>query len=130
MPCGAPGYNKTRCGPPIPYCKLQDSCQAKLDATKFVKNLKVVDWKRISENETEIADQLMSIGPLSIALDATLLQFYHKGIFNPITCSKTHLNHAVLLVGWGVEKSKPYWIVKNRLLLLLLLYYYYCFDYF
>lgn len=94
---------------------MKDSCQAKLDPTKFVKNLNVVDWKKISENETDIAAQLMSTGPLSVALDATMLQFYHKGVFNPIFgCSKTHLNHAVLLVGWGVERDKPYWLVKNR----------------
>ena len=88
LPCGAPGYNNTKCGPPVPYCNLKDSCQAKLDPAKFVPHLKVVDWKRIDENETQIAAQLMNIGPLSIALDATLLQFYHKGVFDPIYCSK------------------------------------------
>ena len=35
----------------------------------------------------------MTIGPLSVALDAELLQFYHKGVFNPIFCSKTSLDH-------------------------------------
>jgi cathepsin F len=118
MPCEAPGYNKTKCGPPIPYCSLKDSCQAKLNASIFVPNLKVADWKLISQNETAIAVQMMNFGPLSIALNAELLQFYHKGIFNPFVCDPTNLDHAVLLVGWGVENSKihgsqPYWIVKN-----------------
>lgn len=114
FPCGPPGYNATRCGPAIPYCLLKDSCQAKLDPSKFVKNLKIDDWKQTSEDEVEIAGQLMKIGPMSVALDATMLQFYHKGIFNPfLGCSKTHLNHAVLMVGWGVEGSKDYWIIKN-----------------
>lgn len=117
-PCEAPGYNKTKCGPPIPYCALKDSCQAKINPEKFISNLKVVDWKRTSENETDIAEQLMSIGPLSIALNAEMLQFYHKGIFDPIICDPKNLDHAVLLVGFGVEKSKifgtkPYWTVKN-----------------
>ncbi len=66
---------------PIPYCFLKDSCQAKFDSSKFVPNLKVRDFVRISEDENEIAEQLMSIGPLSIALDASLLQFYHKGMY-------------------------------------------------
>ena len=119
FPCGAPGYNKSSCGPPIPYCFLKDSCQAKLNPDKFVPNLQVVDWKRTSENETEIAEQLMNVGPLSVALNAGLLQFYHKGIFDPITCNPKKLNHAVLMVGWGVESStihgkRPFWIVKNR----------------
>ena len=55
----------------------------------------------------------MSTGPLSIALNAEMLQFYHKGIFNPVFCNPKNLDHAVLLVGWGTEGSKPYWIVKN-----------------
>jgi cathepsin F len=55
----------------------------------------------------------MAIGPLSVALNAELLQFYHKGVFNPIFCNPKSLDHAVLLVGWGTEGSKPYWIVKN-----------------
>jgi cathepsin F len=118
FPCQAPGYNKTRCGPPVPYCKETDSCQAKLDTSDFLPNLKVVDWKKISEDENEIAASLQQLGPLSVALDASELQFYGNGVFNPIFCSSEDLNHAVLLVGWGVEKgllkSTEYWTVKNR----------------
>ncbi|CAF1350741.1 unnamed protein product [Adineta steineri] len=112
-PCNAPGYNKTLCGPPIPFCYIKDSCESKLDSTKFVSNLKVVDWKAINEDETTIANALMTTGPLSVALNAEMLQFYHKGVFNPIFCNPKNLDHAVLLVGWGEEGSKPYWIVKN-----------------
>ena len=35
----------------------------------------------------------MTTGPFSVALDAALLQFYHKGVFNPPFCSKTDLDH-------------------------------------
>ena len=121
-PCGAPGYNKTKCGPPIPYCYLKDSCQAKLKMSNFVPNLKVVDWKLISQNETDMAEKMMNYGPLSVALNAELLQFYHKGIFNPLRCDPTNLDHAVLLVGWGADKSnihgnQPFWIVKVSFLI-------------
>jgi hypothetical protein len=33
----------------------------------------------ISQNETQIAAQLMARGPLSALLDATMLQYYKKG---------------------------------------------------
>lgn len=115
--CPAAGYNWTLCGPPLPYCNMTQSCAAKLDPKKFVPGLKVADWKAIDTNETVIAEQLMAIGPLSVALDASLLQFYHKGVYNPIFCSKTELDHAVLMVGFGTEKdffrTKPYWKIKN-----------------
>ncbi|CAF1240174.1 unnamed protein product [Rotaria magnacalcarata] len=112
-PCNAPGYNKTLCGPSVPYCLIKDSCESKLDTTKFISGLKVVDWKAINEDETNIAGALMIAGPLSTALNAEQLQFYHEGIFDPPVCNPKTLNHAVLLVGWGEEGSTPYWIVKN-----------------
>lgn len=63
----------------------------------------------------EVAMQvaLMTYGPLSIAVDANYFNSYHSGIMNPSGCSKTVLNHAILLVGWGVEGNTPYWIIKN-----------------
>ena len=76
----------------------------------------------MSENETDIALQLMNQGPLSVAMNAEKLSFYHKGIYEPTFCDPTNLDHAILLVGWGVEGSKPYWIVKNRYRPLLSLY--------
>jgi cathepsin F len=46
------------------------------------------------QNETIIAEQLMKIGPLSVALNAELLQFYHKGIFEPHHfCNPKNLDH-------------------------------------
>ena len=61
-------------------------------------------------NETEIAAYLAQHGPLSIALNAAWLQFYLGGISDPLLCSTKTLDHAVLLVGFGVEKDKEYWV--------------------
>jgi cathepsin F len=71
-----------------------------------------------ADEKVTMANVLMQTGPLSIALDAGFLfQFYFGGIMNPFfpdyECDPTSLDHAVLLVGWGVEGSTPYWIVKN-----------------
>jgi len=61
-------------------------------------------------------------GPVSIALDAGILQFYYGGIIDPffpsVECDPYELDHAVLIVGWGQERNvflrmTPYWTVKN-----------------
>ncbi|ESO96545.1 hypothetical protein LOTGIDRAFT_159961 [Lottia gigantea] len=115
--CPAKGYNKTLCGPPVPYCLKNESCEAKIDLSKFVPGLKVTGWNAISKNETAIAYGLMKTGPLSVALNAEKLQFYKFGIFEPHFCDPSLLDHAVLLVGFGTEKTlfgtKDFWWVKN-----------------
>ena len=59
----------------------------------------------------------MALGPLSILIDATLLQFYHSGVWESSFCHEDTPDHAVLLVGYGTHKGlfeeKPYWLVKN-----------------
>jgi cathepsin F len=77
---------------------LSDSCQAKLDSSKFVPDLKVKGWMRTGRDENEIAAQLMKNGPFSVALNAELLQFYFGGVFDPFDsiCNRDALNHAVV----------------------------------
>nr|XP_039273983.1 procathepsin L-like [Styela clava] len=116
--CPAPGYNKTLCGPPSEYCKISDSCSAKINPSKFVAGLKVSGWQWFGQNETDIAINLLNIGPLSVAMNAGMLQFYHSGIYDPLFCDPKSLDHAVLITGYGEEKTilgemKKYWTVKN-----------------
>jgi len=67
-------------------------------------------------NENDLQQLLFENGPFSIAINATPLQFYLWGIFNPwfeFICNPKELNHGVLLVGYGVSGNTPYWIIKN-----------------
>jgi len=77
---------------------------------------KIANWTFVSKNEDQIAAYLVANGPLSIAVDAIEWQFYVGGVFY-LPCG-TDLDHAVLLVGYGVEtniffQNMPYWTVKN-----------------
>ncbi|RUS89656.1 hypothetical protein EGW08_002577 [Elysia chlorotica] len=69
----------------------------------------------ISKNETDMAAWLYQNGPISIGINAFAMQFYLGGIAHPwkIFCDPESLDHGVLIVGYGVEKGEPYWIVKN-----------------
>ena len=42
-------------------------------------------------------------------------QLYHSGVYDEPKCSKTDLDHGVLLVGFGTDEhsGKKYWLVKN-----------------
>ncbi|XP_067681138.1 cathepsin F-like [Haliotis asinina] len=69
----------------------------------------------ISSNEDDMASWLVKNGPISIGINANAMQFYFGGISHPfeIFCNPESLDHGVLIVGYGVEGSEPYWIVKN-----------------
>lgn len=63
-------------------------------------------------NEDKLRELLVVNGPVSIAIDVIDVMDYKQGISS--TCrSDNGLNHAVLLVGYGVRNNVPYWIVKN-----------------
>ena len=55
---------------------------------------------------------LLQKGPLSVGIDGGTNEFqsYKSGIFSA-KCSND--NHTVILVGYGVEASKQYWLVRN-----------------
>jgi len=73
-------------------------------------------------DEDQLRAHIHTNGPVAIALDALLLQFYWSGIVDPffpnLECDPNSLDHALLIVGWGQENNwigemTPYWIVKN-----------------
>ncbi|KAF7231907.1 hypothetical protein EG68_11424 [Paragonimus skrjabini miyazakii] len=71
----------------------------------------------LPSDEAKLAAWLVQNGPISVGVNANFLQFYLGGISHPphMLCSETGLDHAVLLVGYGVSTflRRPYWIVKN-----------------
>lgn len=58
--------------------------------------------------------EAVSYGPVSVAIEADTLifQFYKSGVVDDVKCG-TNLDHGVLVVGYGNENGKDYWVVKN-----------------
>ncbi|XP_048189970.1 procathepsin L-like [Perognathus longimembris pacificus] len=69
----------------------------------------------IPPREKALMKALALIGPISAAMDASHMsfQFYHSGIYYEPNCSSQDLDHGILIVGYGVDGTEKYWLVKN-----------------
>jgi len=95
-----------------PYTARDGSCKYKAESSGGTIS-KFVDVTSGSEAALESA--LATIGPISVAIDAShnSFQFYKKGIYNEPLCSSKNLDHGVTAVGYGATGASNYWIVKN-----------------
>merc|ERR1712203_929744 len=94
-----------------PYTARDGSCRVqKADELVFI-----TSYKKISTDEAQIAAALVQYGPLSIGINAGPMQFYRGGVAHPwkIFCNPKSLDHGVAIVGFGEDKGKKYWTIRN-----------------
>ena len=73
-------------------------------------------YKDITTEDCDaLKEACATVGPISVAMDAshTSFQLYMSGVYDPLLCSSTRLDHGVLVVGFDIEDSKDFWWVKN-----------------
>ncbi|AWW14387.1 v-cath [Hyposidra talaca nucleopolyhedrovirus] len=92
-----------------PYAGVNKPCELRGDKPGVVK-IKGC-YRYVVFREEKLKDLLRAVGPIPMAIDASGIVDYHHGIIH--FCENYGLNHAVLLVGYGVENSIPYWTFKN-----------------
>ncbi|CAH1790413.1 unnamed protein product [Owenia fusiformis] len=70
-----------------------------------------------ADSEDDLQAAVATAGPVTVCIDATLKSWhlYKSGVYDNSTCHNTmaKLDHAVLVVGYGNENGKDYWLVKN-----------------
>lgn len=96
------------------YCQIDIKDAKHSNATR----IRISEFVRIpSGNEEELLKALTIHGPISVSIDARSKSFalYSHGIYNDPNCDAKHVNHAVLLVGYGTdENGTDYYILKNN----------------
>lgn len=72
-------------------------------------------WERLPTNKLRpLLEAVATKGPVVVSVDASAWSSYDSGIFN--SCTKDAIiNHAVLLVGYGVDATtgQKYWLIRN-----------------
>ena len=76
---------------------------------------KTTGYTSVTGSNVDAMKSALSGQPLSVSIQANQLcfQFYSSGVFTNTKCG-TSLDHATLVVGWGVDATAgEYWIMKN-----------------
>jgi len=73
----------------------------------------VTGYVDVTKNSPSALMSALQKGPVAVALAAgsSVFQLYKTGVLNSSSCGTT-MNHAVVAVGYGVEGSTPYWLIK------------------
>ncbi|XP_068626090.1 cathepsin F-like [Battus philenor] len=101
-----------------PYAEEKEACR---HGTRDAALIPVIGFRRVYSDEDVMVQYLYLYGPLTAAINSKSMETYTNGIDEPTddSCSPSHLNHAVLIVGYSAYiapdtgKTTPYWIIKN-----------------
>jgi cathepsin L len=59
-------------------------------------------------------EALVTEGPIAVSVDASTWRAYSSGVYSGCNTETPDINHAVTLVGYGVDPVEgPYWTIRN-----------------
>uniref|UniRef100_A0A7N0ULD0 Uncharacterized protein n=1 Tax=Kalanchoe fedtschenkoi TaxID=63787 RepID=A0A7N0ULD0_KALFE len=92
-----------------PYQGVDGSCTA----TSKQPAAKITGYEDVPTNDENSLMKAVANQPVSVAIDAggSDFQFYSGGVFT-VFCG-TQLDHGVTAVGYGVDGTTKYWLIKN-----------------
>lgn len=76
----------------------------------------VLSWRRIPPTEEALKEALVKHGPVLAAIHTNEDFFsYNSGVYDDPKCTneRNKINHGVLIVGYGSENGKDFWIVVS-----------------
>jgi len=93
-----------------PYTAADGTCKYK----KAEGKVEISSYKDVTPNSPSQLEAAANIGPVSVAIEADqdVFQSYTSGIISSTGCG-TSLDHGVLVIGYGTDSGKDYWLLKN-----------------
>jgi len=75
----------------------------------------IEDFVKLPENDyNALINAVNTQGPIAISVAASQWFSYDSGVYNDYAGCGTEIDHAVVLVGYGVDPQYgPYWLVRN-----------------
>ncbi|CAL9232449.1 unnamed protein product [Arabidopsis halleri] len=94
-----------------PYKALNGVCNDRLKENN--KNVMIDGYENLPANDESALMKAVAHQPVTAVVDSSSREFqlYASGVFDG-TCG-TNLNHGVVVVGYGTENGRDYWIVRN-----------------
>jgi cathepsin L len=88
-------------------CLLTNSSNYKKAAT-------IDGFVQLPQNDyASLMNAIAEVGPIAISVDASTWHSYESGIYNGCNQVNPDIDHAVVLVGYGVDNGQKYWTVRN-----------------
>ncbi|XP_061391827.1 procathepsin L-like [Musca vetustissima] len=97
-----------------PYTQMENAQCGRNETTD--KGVYIRDYARIKPgDEAKMKEVIATLGPLACSMNADVVSFeqYSGGIYDDNQCNQGEVNHSVVVVGYGTENGRDYWIVKN-----------------
>ncbi|KAG6424937.1 hypothetical protein SASPL_115360 [Salvia splendens] len=93
-----------------PYSGVDGTCDINRKNARVVS---IDSYEDVPENDEKALKKAVANQPIAVAIEAggRAFQLYESGVFTG-HCG-TELDHGVVAVGYGTEKGKDYWIVRN-----------------
>lgn len=95
--------------------KVEDTCESKkCNSAIKLTGSSVSTCSDVTPKEEQLLKFAVAQQPIAVAIEADTryFQFYSGGILDSNECG-TKLDHGVLIVGYGEDDGKKYWLVKN-----------------
>ncbi|CAD8209473.1 unnamed protein product [Paramecium octaurelia] len=101
------------CGDSQPTPACVKSCTAQSGRNYDSDKIRSVDSYSVSSKVEQIQNEIMTFGPVeaSFTVYEDFLT-YKSGVYQNVAGASLG-GHAVKIIGWGVEKNVPYWLVVN-----------------